>query len=209
MGDSRRRYRGSALCAVALMGLVIMGSACGGVLVIPEPNQGGQVDLPSRLVSKELHGIQITVQSMAWRYDPYYLEDYFTPLLVFIRNTTDEPLSVQYQDFVLVDDRGNQYNAITPQMVDRALKGRGAPYPYPPPIYYPLAPMGFVPYGYEPYPAYYADIMLLSLHETKVVPHAQVRGFLYFQKATVEGQRLTLTASVGGRSQEFQFSIQH
>lgn len=203
MGAGRFR-RVASLILLSTAGM--MAGSCG-VMLVPEPGQGGRVDVASRMVTKEARGLQVTVQSMAWQYDPYYLDDFFTPLLVFVRNMTEEPIALRHQDFVLVDDRGNQFDAVPPQTVDRAIRGRGYPYPYPPPFYYPPRP-GIGPYAIEPYPYHYADIILLGLAETSVLPHAQVRGFVYFQKATFEGQRLTLTASIAGRSQEFHFSIQ-
>ncbi len=193
------------LPVVVSSGLVATVLSCG-IAVIPEPDQGGQVDAAARLVVKEAGGIQVAVQSMAWRFDPYYLDEYFTPLLVFIRNKTDAPLSIHYEDFVLVDDRGNQFNAVAPQLVDRAVKRSGAAYP--PPYYPPLLNAPFPPYGYESYPYRYADVLMLALQETKVVPHAQVRGFVYFQQATAEGGHFTLTVSLAGKPQEFHFSIQ-
>jgi hypothetical protein len=189
-------------------GVGVASFSCG-ITIVPAPDQGGQVDATARLVVKEANGIQVAVQSMAWRYDPYYLEDYFTPLLVFIRNKTDAPVSISYDNFVLVDDRGNQFNAVGPQVVDRAVRhsGYGAGYGYPPPYYPPAMNAPFPPYGYEPYSYRYADVLMLALQETKVVPHAQVRGFVYFQEATVEGKQLTVTVSLAGTSQEFHFTI--
>jgi hypothetical protein len=192
---------------IALAGLLLWLTACA-IRIVPDPMQEGQIDVASRLVTKEADGIAVTVQAMAWRFDPYYLDDYFTPLFVLIRNGTEKPLVVTYDAFVLLDDLGNQFNVAPPQTVDRILRGRGMRYPYPgtfyPPPYGPL-----FPYGSEPYPMHYTDIALLGLAETTVLPHAQVRGFLYFQQATFEGQRLTLSAALGGRPpQEFHFTIE-
>jgi len=64
------------------------------------------------------------------------------------------------------------------------------------------------PYGYEPYPYRYADVIMLALQETNVVPHAQVRGFVYFQQATVDGHGFTVTVSLAGKPLEFHFTIQ-
>ncbi|MEW6325337.1 MAG: hypothetical protein AB1515_08120 [Nitrospirota bacterium] len=189
---------GLLLVALALL------NACGAVLV-PEAGQTGRVDVGARVITKESGGIQITVQSMAWQYDPYYLEDFFTPMLVFVRNTTEEPVALRYQDFVLIDERGNQFNAVAPQTVERVMRGRGYPYLYPPQFFYP--PPGIHPYGMDPRAAH-ADIMLLGLTENTVLPHAQVRGFLYFQKAVIDNQQLTLSASVAGQRQEFRFTVE-
>jgi hypothetical protein len=199
---SGRRRLGSF---VMLASLGVALSSCG-VTIIPSPDPSGKVDTAARLVVKEANGIQVAVQSMAWRYDPFYLDDYFTPMLVFIRNKTEDPVSVRYDNFVLVDDRGNQFNAVPPQMVDRTIKRIG--YPYPPAYYPPVSNGPFPPYGYEPYPYRYADVIMLALQETKVVPHAQVRGFVYFQEAVVEGREFTVTISVAGKPQEFHFTIQ-
>jgi hypothetical protein len=146
MIPGRRRL----LSIVMLAGLGVASSSCGAT-IIPSPDPSGQVDPAARLVVKEANGIQIAVQSVAWRYDPYYLDDYFTPRLVFIRNKTEEPVSVRCDDFVLVDDRDNQFNAVSPQMVDRTIKRVG--YPFLPAYYPPVLNAPFLPpYGYEPCP---------------------------------------------------------
>ena len=108
-----------------------------------------------------------------------------------------------------MDDHGTQFNAVPPPMVDRVVKRMGDP-SYPPAYYPPAmsAPFPPPPYGYEPYPYRYADVILLALQETKVVPHAQVRGFVYFQQATAEGRQFTVTVSLAGKPQEFHFTIQ-
>ena len=204
MKPPRHLARGLAVGALVASWAAL--SACG-VLLLPDPAQDGQVDVRSRMVTKESNAIRISVQSMAWRFDPYYLDDYFTPLFVLIRNGTDEPVTVAFEDFVLLDNQGNQFSVVPPQMVDRAMIGRGAPYPYARPRH-PFPPMILGPYDRGAFAYRYADIMLLGLAETKILPHAQVRGFLYFQRATFEGQRLVLTSSVGGQQQEFHFTLQ-
>ena len=204
---TRRRLVHRTSQLVLLAGVLMTAPACA-VLVVPDPTQSGQVDMAARMVSKEADGISVTVQSMAWQYNPYFLDDYFTPLFLLIRNGNDEPLELQYGQFVLIDDRGNQFNVVPPQTVDLALKGRGVSYPYVGPYYY--APPVFHPfYGLDPYNFHYADIVLIGLQETTILPHAQVRGFLYFQRATFEGQRFTLSVALGDAPpQEFHFTVQ-
>ena len=199
---SRAGRRVIGWCGV--IGLLCMVSACGMVLV-PDASQGGRVDVTARRVTKEDKGVQVTVQSMAWQYEPYDLDNLYTPLLVFVRNETDQPIPLQYRDFVLVDDRGTQYDVVPPQTAEFTARSRLPRY----------APSYAAPYGYGavPPPFLYnngraTDITLLGLTETSVRPHAQVRGFLYFQQAMMEGRRLTLTVSLAGHPQEFQFSIQ-
>ncbi|MBI5197357.1 MAG: hypothetical protein HZA19_01990 [Nitrospirae bacterium] len=61
------------------------------------------------------------------------------------------------------------------------------------------------------YPAYFrspvSNITLLSLPEGEIHPQSQVRGFLFFRKATTYGKDLRLKVQVDGFDQDFEFEV--
>ncbi len=173
--------------------------------IAPKPLQPGDIDLNSNIISKEKDGIRISVQSMEWRYYPYNLADFYTPMLFLIRNNTDKKLSFKASDFVLIDDKGNQFNAVDPAIVERIMTRRGYGQGYYPPYFYYggyFPPPGFGYYSIAP-----TDITLLSISEGDIFPGSQVRGFIYFKKAVTYGKNIKLKANIGETSEEFEFEV--
>jgi hypothetical protein len=161
-------------------------------------------------------GIRLTILPNTWSSYPGNLARYYTPVEVRIQNTRVEELQIRYEDFVALDDSMNQYRAVPPDEVVRALFGaldRSRPTDGPRPIllagpWYPYGPRYWGPH-YDPYgpwgywdPFYYPyarprpgaqDVMLLGLRSGPLLPAASVQGFLYLQQATARGTSLTLS----------------
>ena len=164
-------------------------------------------------------GIQFTALPNTWNGYPGDLTSYYTPVEVRIQNDRKEEIQVRYGDFLLIDDAQNQYQAVAPAEVARALIGDRWPYgipaagpvPSPPSLvagpwwpygwpyysWYPYGPFGPYPF-YPDYPYWWNrsigyDILTKALREGRILPGAQVQGFLYFQNATQKGRLLTLT----------------
>jgi hypothetical protein len=167
-------------------------------------------------------GVELTILPNTWSGYPGDLGRYYTPVEVRIRNDRPEEIQIRYGDFLAVDEGRNQYRAVPPLEVARALFGvrsghprshdamrpRGAallawhgpwwPYsswPYRP--WHPWGPYYPDPFYYDyPYLAYRPtgyDILTLGLREGRLLPGARVQGFLYFQLATRKAGLLTLT----------------
>ena len=179
--------------------------------IIPSLNQPGSIDKESNIITRTKDNITISVQTEEWHYPPYSLVDYFTPFLFLIRNDTDHKISLKYKDFILFDERGNQFEAIDPEKVEyimASIELYGAQYPdilfrveeSKPPY----------TYGVE-VPAYlrkpFSNISLLALPEVTIYPHSQVRGFVYFRKAVTYGKTLRLKVEINGIEEDFIFEI--
>lgn len=119
--------------------------------------------------------IRLTVLPNTWSGYPSDLRRYYTPVEIHIQNDRADEIQVRYGDFLAVDEARNQYRAVPPAEVVRALFGArdgdrrsrhamrprrpalvawygpGWPYPYWP--YRPWYP--FAPYPYYPDPFYY------------------------------------------------------
>lgn len=206
--------------------LLIIFTSCG-IKILPKDTSEGVVDRRANSITIEKDGIKITVKSMEWKYSPSYLEDYYTPLYVILRNETDKGIDLRYEDFVLFDDKGNQFRPIPPEKVKDSLFIK-EPYSlyqgFPVPYYYWYWDYWWRPYWYTrpylyPYPYYWDygypynlyerpfEVIPQALHEGEVLPKSQVRGFLYFQKATEFGRDLTLRVSISGFIYNFLFEI--
>jgi len=206
----------------SLLFLLATLTACG-IKIIPRDTQEGVVDQRAKSITIEKEGIRITVKSMKWRYSPSYLEDYYTPLYVIVRNGTDKGIELRHEDFLLFDDKGNQFRPIPPEKVKDSLfiKEPYSPYRAIPPYYW-YWDYWWRPYWYTrpwPYPYYWdyvypydiyegpLDVVPQALQEGEVLPNSQVRGFLYFQKATEFGKDLTLRVTISGLIYNFLFEI--
>ncbi len=193
------------LAPAALLSIVLLG-ACAG----PRLDLASAPSQPSLSLAEA--GIGLTILPNAWRGYPSDLSQYYTPVQVMIENDRPDEIQVRYRDFLVVDDARNQYRAVEPGEVARALYGgrrNSEPplyafsdpwwwYPYPYaygfPFYSPFSPYPYFPaspYGYYRMSAY--DLLTLGLREGPILPGARVNGFLYFQLATQTAGSLTLT----------------
>ena len=60
--------------------------------------------------------VKISISSNAWNGNPQNLPNYLTAFYIEIENNSDEPITIQYDDIVLIDQFRNQYNALLPDM---------------------------------------------------------------------------------------------
>ena len=179
--------------------------------IVPKSEQPGLIDLESNIITREKGGIKVSIQSEEWRYPPYSLNDYFTPLLLLIRNNTGEKVSVQYGGLVLFDEHGNQFEAVPPEGVEYMMAARelyGNRYPD---IFFRFEETKPpYTYGFE-IPSYirrpFSNISILAFPETVIYPNSQVRGFVYFRKAVTYGMNLRLRVELDGFEEEFEFDI--
>ncbi len=196
------------------LALIFILTACAPKLV-PVVSQSGTVESESNIITKTKAGIDVSVQAGEWRYQPYSVNDYFTPFLFLIRNKTGEKVPIRYSNFVLFDEHGNQYEAIPPDGIEYMLVTRdnqGDTY-LNPGIFYrfeetkPPYTFGYdlpaYPYTYPRRPM--SNITLLSMPETSLYPDSQVRGFVYFRKAISYGKKLRLRVELDGFVDEFEF----
>ena len=109
-------------------------------------------------------GIQLTILPNTWSGYPSHLRRYYTPVEVRIQNDRADEIQVRYGDFHAVDEARNQYRAVPPGEVARALFGARWPHrdlpggygqrmpPHPPLL---AGPGPWWPYGYWPYRPWY------------------------------------------------------
>jgi hypothetical protein len=116
-------------------------------------------------------GIQLTILPNTWSGYPSDLGRHYTPVEIRIENDRTEEIQVRYGDFLAVDEARNQYHAVPPAEVARALFGARWPYGDlpgssvrrmpPPPLllawpgpWWPYSPW---PYRYPYYGPFYPD----------------------------------------------------
>ncbi|MDD5434303.1 MAG: hypothetical protein PH343_02615 [Nitrospira sp.] len=179
--------------------------------IVPVPSQSGKIETESNIVTKIKGNIEVSVQSGEWHYQPLSVNDYFTPFLFLIRNKTGEKVPIKYNSFVLFDEHGNQYEAIPPDGIEYMLVARDV-YgdSYPGMIFRYEETKSPYTFGYE-VPAYLkkpmSNITILALPETSIYPDSQIRGFVYFRKASTYGKGLKLRVELNGFNDEFEFEI--
>ena len=69
-------------------------SACG-LKLIPKATNEGTIDLKANSITINKGGINITAIGMEWKYSPYNLEDYYTPIYVIVRNETEKEIDIK------------------------------------------------------------------------------------------------------------------
>jgi hypothetical protein len=186
-------------------------SGCG-VAIVPKPDQTGQIDLQSRIITKKVGGVSVSVQTHEWQFNPPELEQYFTPFLFLIRNETENKISLNLKGIFLVDPVGNQFKPVISSEVEKSMMDRGY-------VITPSARLGmgmgghrsFVGIGLD-FPLNSSrpmgsDIASLSLPEGEVLSGAAVRGFVYFQRAVPAGDSLKIHFEINQASEEFYFLL--
>src|SRR3972149_11601481 len=76
-------------------------------------------------------GIRLVILPNTWKGHPSDLGQYYTPVEGRIENDRSDEIQVRYGDFLAVDEAQNQYRAVAPAEVARALFGGGGPPPPP------------------------------------------------------------------------------
>jgi hypothetical protein len=80
-------------------------------------------------VTLEDAGVRLVILPNTWTGNPSDLGNYYTPVEVRIENDRSDEIQVRYGDFLAVDEAQNQYRAVAPSEVARALFGGGRPLP--------------------------------------------------------------------------------
>jgi hypothetical protein len=182
-------------------------AACASPRIVAVPTAGVQVDPARRAASVAQDGVELTVQSSAWRGAPWDLRDYVTPFFVILSNGAAAPLTYDYRDIRLFDDGRFQYTALPPDEVERILRWRArgdvrlAAISSPPPVLRRrTVPEPFDwwdryewygwPWYYPPYPPV-GDIYVRALPVGELAPQARVEGFVYFPRLRRDARRLS------------------
>jgi len=110
----------SILNAVLIALLALLGG-CGPKL-IPLAVKGAVVDEKSASISVTKDGVTVRAALAYLNRTPYNLEAYFMPFTVEVRNETGKDLVVAITDFILLDDKRNQYRAFPPEKISEIVK---------------------------------------------------------------------------------------
>jgi len=89
---------------------------------IPVAVPGGMINERRGSLTINKGGIAVTAEAEALYRTPYNLENYFTPFRVVIRNETGRHIRISLDDFILLDEKGNQYNAYSPEKMAEIVK---------------------------------------------------------------------------------------
>ena len=61
------------------------------------------------------------VENQYWIKNPQNLTDYFTTFYISVKNRTSEKMNIEPGDVVLLDENGNQYDAVTIDYIEQML----------------------------------------------------------------------------------------
>lgn len=180
--------------------LILTGSGCGSIKVMPEPVENGIINAADNSQTISRNGIEIKANVSDTAINAYNLEGTVTAFQLTISNTSSNEVAFADDSFVLVDDRSLQYALLTPEKVRELIKKDSyylMPYPY----------VGFyyledfqktsfynrfnssLPYYYELYPQ---DLFTKSLPMTSIIPGMKVAGLAYFKIDLAAHQQVKL-----------------
>jgi hypothetical protein len=140
-------------------------------------------------------GITITAKALKDGPLPSEIYRYFTPFYVSIRNNLDYRISLSWQDFILLDGKREQYNAIMPEEVVRILTEAMRDQPR-------------VIFGWEKtysdenselrigwyygFPHTTPIGVIKAIAEGTIYPYAQISGYIFFLRIKNPGRELML-----------------
>ena len=65
---------------------------------------------------------QFAAENRYWSYEPDEFADYFIAFYVVIKNRTDENFQINSNDFALIDENGNQFDALDNEYLERLIE---------------------------------------------------------------------------------------
>lgn len=144
----------------------------------------------------------------------YGMSDNFVVFYVKVENLSDKEISINKEDFVLLDDKKNQSYALTADEIAKIVEQNLfylIPYPY---IGYYSESLNYYEgrYLYNPqaphvYPVSPRDLYLEALPFEKILPKANIKGKVYFKKNLSEVKTLNLKVFKGANEYIFDFSF--
>lgn len=182
--------------ALFLISVIIL--SCAQKVLVPLPN-GVEADPKSLSARYEDERVRVVVRTGAWDGYPSDLEGYLLPIYLEVENRSERELLIELKDLLLIDDRGRQYNALSPR--DASELARGAP------SVGVSVGVGFgTPhwgFGFWGPPYYYddvSDIVRKAFIEGRILPDRKVYGFVYFKDIPEDVRRIELKVSysIGG-----------
>ncbi len=88
-----------------------------GCAVIYYPAASEQVNIVDGFGVVKNDSLLLAVSYKFWVKEPQELTDYFSTFYITIRNRTDDRLTVLPDDISLLDEEGNQYDAVLPEEI--------------------------------------------------------------------------------------------
>ncbi len=188
---------------------VLLSFSCAQKKLVPLGN-GVKVDAKTYTSVYEDDMVSIKVKANAWEGYPSDLPDYVLPLYLEIHNKSPEAIEIDLKDITLIDDRGNQLNALEPKDVAEAVRGS----------YGVGVAIGFtygsptwghsLLLGGPPYHGYADEVINRAFIPGRILPGARLKGFVYFQRIPDEARRVSLRVGyrIGERRKEVVFKFE-
>ena len=194
---------------LVLLAVVLMTFSCAQKKLVPV-GDGVRVDPKTYTSIYEDENVRITVRANVWDGYPSDLSNYVLPLYLEVWNKGDEFVEIDPRDLLVIDEKGNQYNALGPKEVAEVVRGGSGVgisvgFAYGTPTW----GLGWFAGG----PSYYEDtedIINRAFIPGRILPRATLRGFVYFRKIPDEVRRIALRIGyrIGERRREVVFKFE-
>lgn len=128
----------------------------------------------------------LITENRHWVKEPQNLSNYFTTFYVTIQNRTSDNLMVSIDEFTLLDEEGNQYDALHPDNVVKLLIPEEI-------IFDPVRELSHRQnYQMEQWREARRNLMTDSLNFGAVLPGARKSGFIFFPRVSSRNRKLEL-----------------
>lgn len=202
------------IVGIMLSALFISGCS---VKVVPEAVESGVIDSSRNSLTITKGAVRISALNVTPDLAASKLEGGVAAFSLEIENQGDKELSFEKDSFILLDNAGRQYFALTPERL-REMLAKDLYYliPYPYVGFYYLEDYekasfrnersSNIPYYYEAYPQ---DLYSNALNAATIIPGAKVNGLVYFpiDLADVKGVKLLVFKKGTSRSSQPDFIL--
>jgi len=117
----RTRQTTRRASSALLLALLFALSACAMQYM---PVSGNGVLVEDDTAVRVTDDMRLSASMRLWLREPTSLPEYYTTVLISVRNTSDEVITIKPQDVSLLDDMGRQYDAVPTQQVAELLLDR-------------------------------------------------------------------------------------
>lgn len=113
--------------------IIILLTSCSSIVISPQPQAGSHIDMAGQRISQTTNGVKLAARIYETSVRPSPAEQNYCSVWIELTNLRSVLLPLQLTDFMLIDNRGRQYQAVKPtDLVERLTLNipHLIPYPY-------------------------------------------------------------------------------
>jgi len=175
---------------ILVVGMILLLAGCAGPRIVPRPTEGSIVDEKANTVTQEKEMVLVSIKPWQDGRLPVEVYQSFIPFYLTVKNNRPDRITCRQENFLLLDEKDNQYHAFSFQEVNDILY---EPVRVPPPFSLsiqlgPEVPPPDITVSYEvelQRREARRRVALYAFKEGDIYPGAQASGYIFFPRKEV------------------------